>query len=213
MPLWYQLCHHTDKEHCVARDFTVEPLWGAVALSHFFLGQCLQPGDVAVDATCGNGKDTLFLAACVVPGGKVYSVDIDCRALKETEQLLVSTTLSSYVELLNAGHEQLADLVTEPVKAVVFNLGYLPGAEDSFTTHKDTTIKALDAALALLCPGGIITVCLYTGHEGGSEEAGAVEEWAASLAPKEFNVWRSRQLNRPPTAPYLIVVEKGGKSG
>lgn len=185
-----------------------EPLWGAVAMSHFFLGQCLQAGDVAIDATCGNGKDTLYLAQCVSPGGKVYALDIDPRALKQTGQLLADSALRSCVELLTAGHEHLADHISGPVKAVVFNLGYLPGASNSRKTQKDSTLRALSAALSLVGPGGIVTVCLYTGHEGGEEEADAVEGWAAGLPPKGFNVWRSRQLNRPPTAPYLIVIER-----
>lgn len=192
----------------MGRDISVEPLWGAVALSHFFLGQRLQPGDVVIDATCGTGKDTLFLAQCIAPAGRVYAFDIDRRALQQTDQLLIDTEVRSCVELISVGHEHLADKVPEPVKAAVFNLGYLPGTEDSRTTNKDTTVPALNAALSLLCPGGIITVCIYTGHEGGLEEAEAVEEWAAGLVPKKFNVWRSRQLNRPPTAPYLVVIER-----
>ena len=47
-----------------------------------------------------------------------------------------------------------------------------------------------------------------SGHPGGAEEGKAVENWASAFAAEEFNVWRSRQLNRPPTAPYLVLVEK-----
>ena len=93
--------------------------------------------------------------------------------------------------------------------AAVFNLGYLPGGgENTLVTSPDSTVSALEQAAERLKPGGIITVSLYTGHAGGPEEAFAVEGWGAALAPKQFNVWRSRQLNRPETAPYLVLVER-----
>ena len=102
----------------------------------------------------------------------------------------------------------LAEFVPAGLKAAVFNLGYLPGGETSLVTCPESTVCALDQAASLLSRHGIIAISLYTGHEGGPEEALAVERWGASLAPKDFNVWCSRQLNRPGIAPYLILVER-----
>ncbi|HJV34178.1 class I SAM-dependent methyltransferase, partial [Geomonas sp.] len=97
-------------------------------------------------------------------------------------------------------------------------LGYLPGGlsagalakagEHPLITSPDTTVSALEQAASLLVPGGIMVISLYTGHEGGPEEAQAVESWGSALSPKHYNVWCSRQLNRPPVAPYLVLVEK-----
>jgi hypothetical protein len=75
-------------------------------------------------------------------------------------------------------------------------------------THPETTLSALDQALPLLLPGGVIVLAVYTGHPGGEEEAANVEVWARALPAREFNVWKSRQLNRSASAPHVLVVEK-----
>lgn len=41
--------------------------------------QVLQPGDVAVDATCGNGHDSLFMAQCIGSTGHLHAVDLQVR--------------------------------------------------------------------------------------------------------------------------------------
>ena len=181
---------------------------GAVPLSHFFLRQRVRPGDLVLDATCGNGLDTLLLAELAGEGGRVWGFDVQPRAIAATRALLEREGRLSAVELVQAGHERLSEFVPFGLHAAVFNLGYLPGGETSLVTSPESTVSALGQAASLLDRGGIITVSLYTGHEGGPEEALAVESWGASLVPKNFNVWCSRQLNRPGIAPYLILVER-----
>ncbi|HJV65824.1 MAG TPA: class I SAM-dependent methyltransferase [Geomonas sp.] len=183
-------------------------LRGAVPLSHFYLRQRVRPGDLAVDATCGNGFDTLLLAELVGVGGKVWAFDVQPVATVATRELLEKEGLLACVDVLETGHERLSEFVPKGVKVVVFNLGYLPGGAHAVVTSPETTLSALEQAASLLLAGGIIAISLYTGHEGGAEEALAVERWAAALPPKYFNVWCSRQLNRPPVAPYLVLVEK-----
>jgi SAM-dependent methyltransferase len=187
-----------------------ESLRGAVPLSHFFLKQRVRPGDLALDATCGNGQDTLLLAQLVGEGGKVWALDVQPRAIAATKTLLEREGRLQPVELVEAGHERLSEYVPSGLSAAVFNLGYLPGADSSLITSPENTVSALGQAASLLKPGGIITVALYTGHPGGTEEAAAVEEWGAALPPREFNVWCDRQLNRPAVAPYLVFVERTG---
>lgn len=183
-------------------------LSGAVQLAHFFLRERLKPGDRAVDATCGNGYDTLLLVQLVGPEGRVWAFDIQEDALIATEERLAEAGCRERVALVHGGHERLAEVVTDPVRAVVFNLGFLPGAPRETVTTPETTLSALEQAASLLLPGGIVTVAVYTGHPGGAEEARAVETWAAALPPGRFNVWRCRQGNRSEAAPYLIVVER-----
>jgi SAM-dependent methyltransferase len=187
---------------------TKETLRGAVPLSHFFLRQRVRPGDLVVDATCGNGLDTLLLAELAGEGGRVWGFDIQPRAITATRELLERQGHVANVELVEAGHERLSEFVPFGLHAVVFNLGYLPGGETSLVTCPESTVSAIGQAASLLKRDGIITISLYTGHDGGPEEALAVERWGASLAPKNFNVWCSRQLNRPGIAPYLILVER-----
>lgn len=183
-------------------------LSGAVQLAHFFLRERLKPGDRAVDATCGNGHDTLLLARLVGAEGRVWAFDIQEEALTATEERLAEAGCRERVALVHGGHERLAEVVTEPVRAVVFNLGFLPGAPRETVTTPETTLAALEQAAELLLPGGIITVAVYTGHAGGADEGSAVEAWGAALAPGRFNVWRCRQGNRSGAAPYLMVVER-----
>lgn len=183
-------------------------LRGAVSLCHAFLRQVVQPGDHVVDATCGNGRDTLLLAELVGVEGKVWAFDVQEAALRATDELLREKGCRDQVELLHVGHEHLVSHVTEPLRAAVFNLGYLPGGDRGLVTRPESTVTALKQALELLLPGGLLLIVLYTGHPGAQQECSAVEQWAAALSPRSFHVWRSRQLNRPETAPYLLLVEK-----
>lgn len=183
-------------------------LRGAVPLCHFLLRQRVQPGDRVVDATCGNGQDTQLLAELVGSGGRVWAFDIQGEALTRTSARLKAAGCGAQVELLQAGHERLADLVSGPLQAVIFNLGYLPAGDREIRTVAATTGKALAQAAALLAPGGIILLAVYTGHAGGLEEWATVREWGAALDPREFNVWQARQMNRSEAAPFVVLVEK-----
>jgi SAM-dependent methyltransferase len=185
-------------------------LYGAVPLAHYLLRERLKTGDCAVDATCGNGQDTLLLAALVGSSGKVWAFDVQGAALAKTGERLAAAGLEHCVRLVHAGHERLAEFVMEPLQAVVFNLGYLPAGDREIRTAAATTQAALQQAAAQLQSGGFILIAVYTGHAGGMEEWRAVHKWCAALLPHEFNVWQSRQLNRGETAPFLVVVEKVG---
>ncbi len=132
----------------------------------------LQPGEVAVDATVGNGHDTLFLAQQVGAQGHVYGFDIQEEALARTRRRLEEAGLRDRVTLLQMGHEHMAEAVPAAwhgrIGAVMFNLGYLPGGSDrTCITRPQTTVPALEAALRLLRPGGVLTVVAYRGHPGG----------------------------------------------
>jgi hypothetical protein len=177
-------------------------------LSHLFLRERVRPGNRVVDATCGNGHDTLLLAELVGPHGKVWGFDIQQESLVATATLLEAAGCRDRVELVPAGHEQIAQYVSGPLDAVIFNLGYLPGGDKTRVTRPRETLAALAQGAELLAPGGRICIVLYTGHPGGGEEADAVDSWAAGLSPKEYHVWRCRQMNRSAAAPYQLLVEK-----
>lgn len=193
-------------DHSISR----EGLRGAVTLAHHFLAERVRPGDCVVDATCGNGNDTLLLARLVGAGGRVWGFDVQQAALDRTAALLDEQGCTGRVELVLKGHENLNELVREPLRAVVFNLGFLPGGEKGCITRSETTLSGLEQAVELLLPGGIVTIALYPGHSGGDDESLAVERWASALPPRTFNVWRHRQLNRSGSAPYLVLVERRG---
>lgn len=183
-------------------------LRGPVPLSHLLLQRFVHPGDRVVDATCGNGNDTLLLARLAGPAGRVWAFDIQDDAVDRTTRILADAGLLQRVTILKSGHETLREHVAGPVTAIVFNLGYLPGGDRTLITRPDSTLAGLEQALEILAPGGIVAITLYPGHEGGDQERTALEQWSAQLAPGRFHVWRLGQVNVPTTAPYLILVQK-----
>ena len=170
----------------------------------------VRPGDHVIDATMGNGHDTQFLAELTGPDGTVDAFDIQPGAVRSTEARLREAGLLDRCRLHCAGHERIAELVTEPVRAVMFNLGWLPGGDKSVTTLWPTTETAIRAALALLEPGGVMTVCAYPGHAEGAFERDRLAELFASLRPQEFNVLHQRFLNAGAGAPECFVIQKQG---
>ena len=163
------------------------------------------PGDRAIDATAGNGHDTLFLANTVGTTGKVIAFDIQDTAIDATA---ARTSEHPQVELYCLGHEEMGRIVTRSVHAVMFNLGYLPSGDKSLITRKETTLQALQAALDLLDSGGLITVALYRGHEGGMEESDAVEAWASRLDQNDFYAASYQFLNLRNSPPSLLTIER-----
>jgi predicted methyltransferase len=177
----------------------------------------LRPGDVAIDATAGNGHDTVALARAVGPEGLVYAFDVQAAALQQTDDRLRDHNLRPRVDLIRTGHEQMQKEVGEwnwrEIGAVMFNLGYLPGHGSDLTTTPDTTIPALNAALSLLRPGGVITVVAYTGHEGGTAEAQAVDDWAAHRSQQTTRALSYRFVNQDNDPPRLVAIEKRADRG
>ncbi len=180
----------------------------AVLLAQNFVAPALNDGCLAVDATAGNGGDTLFLAGRVGAGGKVYSFDIQPDALDLTARRLKEAGLRDRVVLIPAGHESMDLHLTDPVDVFIFNLGYLPGGDHAVRTRPETTVTALNTAVKLLKPGGRIAVVVYTGHFGAAGESTAVLDTAGSLDPRVFGVLQMRFANRPGHAPYLILIER-----
>ncbi|MGG1617462.1 class I SAM-dependent methyltransferase [Paenibacillus sp. NRS-1782] len=186
-----------------------------LSYAHQLVAARVQPGDAAIDATVGTGADTLFLAKAAGRRGRVYGFDIQQEALQLARRRLDEDESPSLAEvsLLLQGHEQMREAVPDKlhgkVAAVMFNLGYLPseGADPSVITHTDSTLAALDAALYLLQPRGILTAVLYPGHAGGGEEAEAVLQWASALPVSSGQSIIYRQLQRA-TSPYVVAVEK-----
>jgi len=185
-----------------------------LAQARSLVNSALTPGDTAVDATLGNGHDTLFLAECVGPTGRVVGFDIQQSALTETTRRLREAGLEERVELLLRGHEEMTAWFAESAslprpQAVMFNLGYQPGRDKSVITRPVTTVIALASALDLLGPGGVITVVLYPGHEGGRAETEAVLSWAREVPVHRALVACHQVLNTRKAGPLLLAIAKG----
>lgn len=160
--------------------------------------------DVVVDATLGNGNDTLFLSD-IVKCGKVYAFDIQKVAIDNFNIILEKNNISNVI-LINDGHENMDKYITDGVRAVMFNLGYLPKGDKNIVTKPETTIVALEKSLKLLLPGGLITIVAYP-HEEGKKEREYILKYLNKLSPKKYSIMEVSFINRE-EAPYLIAIEK-----
>lgn len=183
---------------------------------------------VAVDATCGNGHDTCFLADCLSRYSQgnaytVFSFDVQASALKTARRLAEKEGVADKVVFLQRGHEFFAEVLdkllrtpagepsneTAPALAVVlYNLGFLPRSDKQVTTQKDTTLASLSAAAKHLAPGGLLAIHAYGGHPGGLEELEAVDAWCAGLPFDHWNVVRYSVCNKPRNPEALFLAEK-----
>ena len=172
-------------------------------MAHDFLAQVITQEDIVVDATMGNGHDTLFLAKLAK---QVYAFDIQEQALEKTSQRLQEAGLTN-AELILQGHETVDQFVTE-VKAAIFNLGYLPSADKSIITQPQTTLEALEKLCRMLVKGGRIAIMIYYGHEGGDIERDAVLDFVSQLPQQEYTATIYRTLNQINNPPFLVMIEK-----
>ncbi len=157
--------------------------------AHKRIESVIESGDIAIDATCGNGHDTVFLANTVGVEGIVYGFDIQDSAIEKTKERLEKENLNNVV-LIKGCHSVLFDLIDptikKSIKAIMFNLGYLPGSDKKIITKKETTLTALNKSLELISNKGLITIIVYPGHEGGKLEDEAVLDWVKKLSKSNY---------------------------
>ncbi len=180
-------------------------------VAHDLIAGHVRAGDSVIDATMGNGHDTLFLAQLVGETGHVYAFDLQQQAIEQTRARLRTHGMAEEVTLIRGDHAEMGRLLpqgmAESVAAIVFNLGYLPGGEKSVTTTAQSTLDALDASLEIIKPGGIISLLVYVGHPGGLEEDMAIREWLGSL-PQETQ-WVHHNPDCALHSPRLYTIIKG----
>jgi len=180
----------------------------ATELAHALVQPALYDGAWVVDATVGNGHDTVWLAEAVGPEGRVFGFDIQAAALQRAGAAVHGM---GRVCLVEAGHERMAELLPPEARgriaAVMFNLGYLPGADKSLTTQTETTVLALSQAIEVVAVGGVVSVIVYPGHDGGAAEADAVRAWARGL-PAAYAASVHARINARTVAPELILIER-----
>lgn len=187
----------------------------ATEVAHAVWKNVVRKGDVVIDATCGNGYDTLAMLRLIADNtsrGRVYAMDLQKGALESTSRLLdrsVSANERELVELYAMCHTKMEDLVPkgDAVRLVAFNLGYLPGGDKKIKTELETTLLALEAAKRIIAPRGLISIVAYVGHSGGREEFEMVQSFAAGLPINNWVCCKLQMLNRP-LAPVLVLLYK-----
>ncbi|KAL2495716.1 S-adenosyl-L-methionine-dependent methyltransferase superfamily protein [Forsythia ovata] len=187
----------------------------ATEVAHSVWKNVIRKGDVVVDATCGNGYDTLAMLRLVADEkrrGRVYAMDLQKVALENTYSLLgqsVNSDERELVELYAICHTKMEEIVPSgsAVRLVAFNLGYLPGGDKKIITRSETTLHALEAAKRILAPGGLISIVVYVGHAGGRDEFETVQAFASELPVDNWVCCKLQMLNRP-LAPVLVILSK-----
>ena len=179
------------------------------ALAQAILQAHITHGDEVIDATAGNGHDTVFLAECVGVAGKVLAFDVQAAAIAAAQTRVAAAGFQARVEFFQESHAGIdARAAAESVTAVMFNLGYLPGAQQRIITEAETTLKGLNCAAGRLKPGGLLSVICYPGHPGGDLEAAAVEQWFTTRAVHHWQVARYGAIATHRPAPFLLLGSK-----
>jgi hypothetical protein len=176
-------------------------------LHKYFILNHLHEGDIAVDFTMGNGYDTEFLCRTVGERGHVYAFDIQAQAVESTAKRLESVDCPKNYTLIHDSHHNVKQYVKTPIKAGMFNLGWLPGGDKSITTLRETTMPAIEAAIDLLDRDAILNIAVYPGHEEGDAEGKMITEYLATLDRRKICVSRFQIMNSP-TSPYFFIAEK-----
>lgn len=159
----------------------------------------LEEKNVAIDGTLGNGHDSDFLSENF---NKVYSFEIQKEACLRYSQKNIHN-----VKVINASHHLFKDYVKEEVNCIMYNLGFLPGGNKEITTLHETSLESIKVGLNILCSGGIMTLCIYTGHDEGKKEESCILSYLKELPKNRFGVLVHSFLNRR-NAPILVIIEK-----
>lgn len=179
------------------------------ALAQDLLRGEIHEGDIVIDATAGNGHDTVFLAGLVGKTGRVLAFDIQENAIKETRRHLEESKLDARVALYWKSHTHMAEHADEKsVSAIMFNLGYLPGGDHGVTTSESETIAAIAVSEKLLKSGGLLSIVCYPGHPEGASEADNVESWLTGLTAKGWRIGKYAMLGTLRPAPFLLIGRK-----
>ena len=159
---------------------------------------------VAIDATVGNGNDTLFLSERC---RKVYGFDIQQVAIDNTAALLKENSITNY-ELICDDHRNVDRYIQEEIDLAVYNLGYLPRGDKHITTKADSTLESLEKVLELLKVNGLISITIYWGHEEGRKERERVVDFLRNLDSQRYHVLYLQMINQSKNAPELMLVTR-----
>ena len=190
-----------------ARQLTESPMTDLLSLQKMFLSSHIREGDSVADFTMGNGHDTVFLSRAVGASGSVTAFDIQPAALESTADNLRRSGCPANWRLICASHDRAPEYIRHPLRAGVFNLGYLTGSGNKrLTTKRSTTLPAVKNALAMLGEDSILLVAVYPGHPEGAREGQELSEYFASLSRFKYSVTQIRIINSP-ESPFFMVAE------
>ena len=184
----------------------------AVKFVQDFLAARLADPRLCIDATCGNGHDTLFLCSVAGENGRVIGLDILPQAAANTNALLAANGMAAIGRAECCDHRELLRFAPPgSADCVMFNFGWLPGAAHDVHSTADSTLPALQAGLDALKPGGVLAAVLYSGKVIGNAEKKAAAEFFRSLPLADYTVLICEFANWADTAPLPCFVIKREK--
>lgn len=179
-----------------------------VQLAQEYIGKHIGNGSIVIDLTCGNGKDSVFLAQKIGTNGKLYSFDIQENAIEETKNLLLLEDCISQAHVILRCHAKFTEAIPSELKGMIdasmINLGYLPKGDHAITTKTETTITAILKSYEWLSSKGVMTILAYRGHPGGEEENLAVRNL---ISEKKWNCKTKLGIEQR-RSPILYMISK-----
>lgn len=175
-------------------------------LNRRILDGVLRRGDTVIDATCGNGHDSVYIAEKIGSAGALYCFDIQADAIKNTQEVLSKVAEKPKYFMLQESHEDLSLFVDSKVDCVFYNLGYLPNSNKLITTTPEISIKSIQSAFKLLKPNGIISIISYLVHDN-QKEYQQIKDFLLNLDQNEFSVAETTFMLRK-SSPVLFIIEK-----
>ncbi|QKY69750.1 class I SAM-dependent methyltransferase [Lentibacillus sp. CBA3610] len=184
---------------------------GIINYSHYLMEEVVNKGDTVIDATCGNGHDTLFLSRHVGENGHVFAFDIQNQAITNTKARLAQNGLTNATIIKDSHsnfiHHMPVDKLTR-LGGAIFNLGYLPGSDKSVVTQSETTILAIEGILSHIKQNGIVVLVVYHGHEGGDQEREQLMRYARLLNQELYHVLYYGFINQKNDPPFILAIQK-----
>ncbi|MFD2628947.1 class I SAM-dependent methyltransferase [Oceanobacillus kapialis] len=186
-------------------------LMNIINYAHYLLESSIDKGETVVDATCGNGHDTLFLSRVVGQSGKVLAFDIQEEAIENTKQALSESSYANVSFILDSHANMTTHLKAQNIELVggaIFNLGYLPKGDKTIITNRESTVEAIQHLLPVLKTNGLVVLVVYHGHEGGKDEMHAVLKYAMNLSQRSYHVLQYGFINQQNNPPFIIAIQK-----
>lgn len=176
---------------------------------HSIIKSQAESGGTYIDATMGNGHDTLFLCQMAGDKGSVWAFDIQKQALEATKVLLAEHGYGKNAHLIKDGHENMDRyLAPQTADVICFNFGYLPGGDHAIATKAQTSVTAVRKGLEILKSGGMMSLCIYSGGDTGFEEKERILEYVKGLSSREYTVIVNEYYNRGNCPPMPVFVFK-----
>lgn len=168
----------------------------------------IKEDSIVVDATIGNGYDTLFLRKQLSNEGFLYGFDIQKKAIEVTKDRLIKNACYNGVKLIHDGHENFKKYIETPVDIILYNLGYLPKGDKDITTESKKTLESVKEGMSLLKSAGVIFITVYPGHLPGALELKVLSDYFKTINQKEYAVMKVDFINYKNKPPVVFMIER-----